>query len=303
MSIFERIKELADKRKISLQKVATDLGFGENYIYNLKGAKSPAADKLSLIADYFHVSVDYLLGRPEISTKKKVKNRIKELRLSKKLTSAQLTVLINDWLKSRHAWLSDLLKDKPKVEVEEFSISEKELLLYENNLLNIKEFGDDNQLIDALCEIFGVSIGYLLGYNEVDELEDVSNAGNIFYKKAFEETEQLFTDDSLSKWEALELSSKLDLYRAKGDLLNSLGQESFDKIRENYQFPDDNTYEENFETICKVLFDLNRQVLTVADYQIMLNFVQLTKQNQAKALEQVKNLLIVQKATEKNDQD
>ncbi|WP_374110489.1 helix-turn-helix domain-containing protein [uncultured Lactococcus sp.] len=63
MSIFERIKELADKRKISLQKVATDLGFGENYIYNLKGAKSPAADKLALIADYFDVSVDYLLGR------------------------------------------------------------------------------------------------------------------------------------------------------------------------------------------------------------------------------------------------
>lgn len=65
MSIFERIKELADKRKISLQKVATDLEFGENYIYNLKGAKSPAADKLALIADYFGVSVDYLLGKTE----------------------------------------------------------------------------------------------------------------------------------------------------------------------------------------------------------------------------------------------
>ena len=65
MSVFERIKELADKRKISLQKVAVDLGFGENYIYNLKGAKSPAADKLALIADYFNVSVDYLLGRDE----------------------------------------------------------------------------------------------------------------------------------------------------------------------------------------------------------------------------------------------
>lgn len=63
MKIFERIKLLADKQGKSLQKVASDLGFGENYIYNLKGAKSPAADKLALIADYFHVSVDYLLGR------------------------------------------------------------------------------------------------------------------------------------------------------------------------------------------------------------------------------------------------
>lgn len=65
MTTFERIKLLADKQGKSLQKVASDLGFGDNYIYNLKGAKSPAADKLALIADYFHVSVDYLLGREE----------------------------------------------------------------------------------------------------------------------------------------------------------------------------------------------------------------------------------------------
>jgi transcriptional regulator with XRE-family HTH domain len=63
MTIFERIKELADKQGKSLQKVSEDLGLSQNYIYNLKGAKSPAADKLALIADYFQVSVDYLLGR------------------------------------------------------------------------------------------------------------------------------------------------------------------------------------------------------------------------------------------------
>lgn len=66
MTTFERIKSLADKQGKSLQKVASDLGFGDNYIYNLKGAKSPAADKLALIADYFHVSVDYLLGRENV---------------------------------------------------------------------------------------------------------------------------------------------------------------------------------------------------------------------------------------------
>lgn len=66
MTTFERIKKLADKQGKSLQKVANDLGFGDNYIYNLKGAKSPAADKLALIADYFHVSVDYLLGREDV---------------------------------------------------------------------------------------------------------------------------------------------------------------------------------------------------------------------------------------------
>jgi Predicted transcriptional regulators len=65
MTIFERIKELATKQKISLQKVAEDLGLSTNYIYNLRYSKTPNADKLALIADYFNVSVDYLLGRGE----------------------------------------------------------------------------------------------------------------------------------------------------------------------------------------------------------------------------------------------
>lgn len=62
MTIFERIKELADKQGKSLQKVSEELGFSSNYLYQLK-RQTPAADKLALIADYFDVSVDYLLGR------------------------------------------------------------------------------------------------------------------------------------------------------------------------------------------------------------------------------------------------
>lgn len=64
MTISERIKELADKQGKSLQKVSEDLGFGVNYLYRLKN-QQPTAEKLALIADYFNVSVDYLLGREE----------------------------------------------------------------------------------------------------------------------------------------------------------------------------------------------------------------------------------------------
>lgn len=64
MTISERIKELADKQGKSLQKVSEDLGFGVNYLYRLKN-QQPTAEKLTLIADYFNVSVDYLLGRAE----------------------------------------------------------------------------------------------------------------------------------------------------------------------------------------------------------------------------------------------
>ena len=65
--IFERIKELADKQGKSLQKVSENLGFSQNYFYNLKNAKSsPSADVLVKVADYFHVSVDYLLEREAV---------------------------------------------------------------------------------------------------------------------------------------------------------------------------------------------------------------------------------------------
>lgn len=69
MTTFYRIKTLADKHKINLKELANKLGFSENYFYNMKNAKSsPSSDVLSKVADYFHVSVDYLLGREELST-------------------------------------------------------------------------------------------------------------------------------------------------------------------------------------------------------------------------------------------
>lgn len=64
MTVFDRIKELADKQGISVSKVATDLGFSENLFYQWKKA-SPKSDRLEKVADYFNVSVDYLLGRTE----------------------------------------------------------------------------------------------------------------------------------------------------------------------------------------------------------------------------------------------
>lgn len=92
MTTFERIKKLADKQGKSLQKVSEDLGLSQNYIYNLKGAKSPAADKLSLIADYFNVSVDYLIGRDEQQTKDNISfgERVKALRSKKKISVSTL---------------------------------------------------------------------------------------------------------------------------------------------------------------------------------------------------------------------
>lgn len=61
---FERIKDLADKHRISLNDLEDKLGISRNSLYGIKKA-NPKSDRLQEIADYFNVSTDYLLGRTD----------------------------------------------------------------------------------------------------------------------------------------------------------------------------------------------------------------------------------------------
>ena len=63
-SLFEKIKELCQKRGISINSLEETLGYSRNTIYSMKN-KKPNAERLQEIADYFNVSTDYLLGRTE----------------------------------------------------------------------------------------------------------------------------------------------------------------------------------------------------------------------------------------------
>ncbi|MFE4511113.1 helix-turn-helix domain-containing protein, partial [Bacillus subtilis] len=61
MTTFERVKKLCKDRGISLSRLEENVGFGKNSIYSWK-QNNPSSDKLKKVADYFNVSVDYLLG-------------------------------------------------------------------------------------------------------------------------------------------------------------------------------------------------------------------------------------------------
>ncbi|PCE06381.1 helix-turn-helix domain-containing protein [Enterococcus hirae] len=64
MITFERIKELAKQQGKSLNKIEEELGYGKNVLYRLKDS-NPSTERLEELANYFDVSVDYLLGRTE----------------------------------------------------------------------------------------------------------------------------------------------------------------------------------------------------------------------------------------------
>ena len=61
-----QLKELRKKKGISQLRLATDLNTTQNTISRYEtGEREPGIDELIKIADYFNVSVDYLIGRTE----------------------------------------------------------------------------------------------------------------------------------------------------------------------------------------------------------------------------------------------
>ena len=61
-----RLKELRKQRKISQIKLAMDLNMGQNTISRYENEVHEADyETLVLFADYFNVSIDYLLGRTD----------------------------------------------------------------------------------------------------------------------------------------------------------------------------------------------------------------------------------------------
>jgi len=61
-----RLKELRKKRKISQLKLALDLNMNQNTISRYENLEREADyETLIRFADYFNVSLDYLLGRCE----------------------------------------------------------------------------------------------------------------------------------------------------------------------------------------------------------------------------------------------
>ena len=66
--IFTRIKELCAENNITINKLESELGMSQYSIGRWKSSTSPTIDKISKIAEYFNVSIDYLLENTDIPT-------------------------------------------------------------------------------------------------------------------------------------------------------------------------------------------------------------------------------------------
>lgn len=64
-SIYERVKALCEQENIGVTTLETRLGFGRGSIGKLKKGGTTSPERLQKIADYFGVSVSYLVGENE----------------------------------------------------------------------------------------------------------------------------------------------------------------------------------------------------------------------------------------------
>ncbi|AIS03132.1 helix-turn-helix domain-containing protein [Lactococcus lactis] len=62
--LYERLQELIKKSNKSMNQIERELGYPRNTISSYK-RQNPSTKRLNELAEYFDVSVDYLLGRQD----------------------------------------------------------------------------------------------------------------------------------------------------------------------------------------------------------------------------------------------
>lgn len=67
IKVIERLTSLMNEERISQAELARLVGISQSAVCNwLNGKKEPSIDSLWRLADFFDVSVDYIIGRKEI---------------------------------------------------------------------------------------------------------------------------------------------------------------------------------------------------------------------------------------------
>ena len=100
--MFDTIKSLCDEKSITIFKLEKDLGFSNGAIRRWRKS-SPSVENLDKVADYFNVSIAYLLGKTDIRTPvtKLVKDNLpeelkdldfKHIRLAKEMKDSDLDI-------------------------------------------------------------------------------------------------------------------------------------------------------------------------------------------------------------------
>lgn len=166
MGITNKIKDLAIKKKITLAELEREVGISNGQIRKWN-ERSPKAENLEKVADYFGVTTDYLLGRTENNT----------------FNVLLIFQRIQDLAAKRNKNLKDI---------------SLELGFSKNYLYTLKTQIPSVDKLQKLAEYFGVTTDYLI-QGETKEIS-ISNVSKITYKGRVLSKEDLEMIQNLLDW-------------------------------------------------------------------------------------------------------
>lgn len=116
MSILgDRLKELREEREILSKDFAKIMNVEPSTVTNWeKGNRFPKEDVLIKLADYFDVSVDYLLGRTN------EKNNIKNIKIDKQISEITLGERVDSYLRENGINPDEMTEEQRKDIAEQF---------------------------------------------------------------------------------------------------------------------------------------------------------------------------------------
>lgn len=86
-----RLRQLRQEYKTSCRQLGKDIGLSASALLHYEtGISVPSIESALRIAEYFHVSIDYLLGRSEFRNQEEVGERVK-----KKVAKQYINTLID----------------------------------------------------------------------------------------------------------------------------------------------------------------------------------------------------------------
>lgn len=174
MNLYEKIKELAKERGVSIRQIEEKLGFG-NGTLNRWRTIMPSIDKVQKVSDYFNVSIDYLLDLSAFRNEEEIKRATRAL-----LTGDSDKEYENTFFNS-----FSRLPDNDKIKIQSNAIN--------TELMNFG-YSVDFEDFDRICDIFNyiLELSGMLAHANAQKnnenfnmIEDFSNLFSKFNKLGF----------------------------------------------------------------------------------------------------------------------
>jgi len=91
---YSRLKQEIKKSRKSTNQIERELGYSRNALHNYKNGTEPSGTRLLELAEYFHVSPRFLIGKTDISSEKSSINLFEQLSDVQKF---EILKLSNNW--------------------------------------------------------------------------------------------------------------------------------------------------------------------------------------------------------------